>query len=264
MEYVEKHSESHLCCLVGGKKGPDFREEAQKYINSIFTVEVVSFPGLNTRKLLGMKWEYNPLRLVHTGEPSPIPGGKHEGLTVPEVVSKFSSSKTLAIIYSSNNRNFFDGTVSVENALFMFFAELNILLQNCNFENLYISTIFPRGEDVSENGGLVSQISEFNYALLLEKTRYLEKYKIFGKNEQGSRKMIQWVPINMVETLPYGEMRNLKFYCSNNYKKPHYKRDLTHVNAVYLELFLRKLKDTYIKNVRTKKLNKKKNKKNIN
>ena len=244
--FYPKHTKSHIDCLVGGKEVPNFQDRAQEYIDSIIPLAGVSFTGLNTVKLLGKRWQYSPLQLVSTGEPSPLPGGKHKGETVPQIINK-SKEKYLAIIYGSNNRYFYDGTVSVENAMNMFFTELNILLENSTFEAVFIATIFPRSADIDQNNNVISNVKKFNEMFLSHRTRTIEKYFIYGKNDKGERRAIRWIPVDMTDTLIYSEMKELKYYCCKNYKKPSNRHDLTHINAVYLEIYLKKLSNAVLK-----------------
>ena len=255
-KFISKHSPSHVDCLVGAKEGPNYKEDCYKYLNKIRPAEVISFSGLNTRKLLGKIWKvspHSPPTLESCGDPLPIPSGKHENKTVPQVMKNVSGVKFLSIIYGSNNRNFFTLNLPVENVLQMFFTELNLLLGESNFEVVFISTVFPRAEDLSENGEIQTQIKEFNDYFLSHKARSNRKLRIFSKNGGDEERIIRWVPVDMTKHLPYHDMKNEKYYCEKNSYKNNDRKDLTHINAKYLKLFYLELDSTIVKYIQDKK-----------
>ena len=249
-KYERKHNKEHLDCLVGTNtsKPQFFVRDSLNHIQKIRPLAIASFPGLNTNKLLGKRWcLYPEPHLVEVGNavPTPLPAGKYKGKTIPQVVKSFKDSKIAAIIYGSNNRIYFEKNkhISPEKAVKMFFQELELVFNESQFEMLFISTIFPRGEDLNEKGELISQIKEFNDLLLLPYSRTNPNFKINIKSHDGKEKQLKWDIIDMTDLLVYREMKDPKYFCQlNNYKKF---KDLIHVNKKYLSEFYLRL-DTKI------------------
>ena len=260
--YVDKHSSDHLDCLVGGRPGSDFAEAAKAYIDSIRPLDVISFSGLNTEKMLGGFWEKRTLafRRPRNATPWPIPSGAFAGQTVPQAVQSYSSSRFAALIYGSNNRVFFDNTFSVDDAFSMLFQEITMLLQGSAFDVIFISTIFPRADDLDECNRIKSNVKLFNDKMLSLVNRRCDRYKISIKNRDGVDQVVHWVPIDMTDVLPYHEMHNQKYFCEKNLRKRN--TDQIHVNAKYLEVYYRKLDAAIQKYKRNHKLRQADNRKN--
>ena len=129
----------------------------------------------------------------------------------------------------------------------MFFEELNSLLCESNFEAVFISTVFPRAEDLSENGEIQIQIKEFNDYFLSHKARSNRKFRIISKFGGDEERIIRWVPVDMTKQLQYHEMRDYKYYCKKNGYKTNSRKDLIHINAHYVKFFYLELDSTIVK-----------------
>ena len=244
--YLPRHSATHVDCLVGGRKGPGYKNASKEYISDIRPLDIATFSGLNTKKMLGGVWKHAPtmdppFSFIKKGEPLPIPSGAFEGQTIPGVAQSYNSAPYAAIIYGSNNRDFFNGKYTVEAALSMFFAEMSMVFKGSSFDVVFISTIFPRADDINERGELVTNIKLFNDALLSFIVRRDEKYKIHIRDGDGMDKVLPWVPVDMTSVLPYAEMRNQKYFCGRNLTHRKRNPDLIHFKAEYLEAYYCKL-----------------------
>ena len=69
----------------------------------------------------------------------------------------------------------------------MFFQELELVFDESQFEMLFISTIFPRGDDLNEKGEIITQIKEFNDVLLSTYAKTNKKFRLKIKS-QGEEK----------------------------------------------------------------------------
>lgn len=250
--YSQKHRADHTDCLVGGRPGKGYGQASVAYINNIRPLDILTFSGLNTYKLFGGKWKRDPedpchppvLKCGPRDKPQSIPSGPYKGQVVPDVVRSYRASPFAAIIYGSNNRVFFDNKCfSVEEALGMFFMEIGKLFEGSSFHVVFVSTIFPRADDIDENGNVITNVEKFNDLLLNQKTRTSRKYLLRIRDSAGVDRVLPWVPVDMTKELPYEEMHNLEYFCNLNGRK--IKRgknpDLIHVNAMVLEKYYRKL-----------------------
>ena len=79
------------------------------------------------------------------------------------------------------------------------------------------------------------------------------------KNRKGETRDLKWMPVDMTQELVYTEIQRMrpdqKYFCEKNLDKIRKgkKADYTHINAVYLEKFYRKLDvcvDNFIRNQR--------------
>lgn len=232
--YARKHLEDHVCCLVGGQEGPGFEKRSEKYINKIRPLDIATYPGLKTGSLLGGYWDKEiPLKFVKNTAPARIPSGVFEGKTIPELVRGYTASPFAAVIYNSNNRTYLHQGFSVELAYKMLLAEIRMVFEGSDLEAVFISTIFPRREDIDSQGRVVTNIEALNN-LLLNNDRRSEN-PITIHDSQGREKFLKWVPVDMTDVLPYEGMRSRKYFCKT--RRP----DFIHVNATILETFYRKL-----------------------
>ena len=242
------HSPSHLDCLVGGHQiinKEDFKIEVKTFINGIRPLEIVTFPELNTEKLLGAMWKNSndPVLEFPTNlSPSKISGGPFESKTVPEVIKNGSNYKYIAFIYGSNNRNYFDKNLPPKEGVKMLFRELTLVLQDSEFEAVFISTIFPSEVDVNEDGQLISNIKEFNDILLSPQSKYDEDLKIWIRSKIGEKRLMKWEVVDMTQNLPYNDISNELYFCEQN--KTKMSKDKVHVNGKVLFKFYRKLDKT--------------------
>ena len=123
-----------------------------------------------------------------------------------------------------------------------------MLFKGSYVDVVFIATIFPRAEDINKSGQLVTNIKAFNDLLLLPKSCTAWKFHIRFRDGSGITKLLKWSPVDMTADLPYHEMRDERFYCINNLKKKN--PDKTHLNALYLEVFYKKLDSCISKFVR--------------
>ena len=268
-KFVQKHSEDHIDCLVGAKTAQYFKEESTAFISNIRPLKILSVSGLNTFKLFGGNWklnkngeaELNPDESKMYRIPREYNVPEYLNKTVLEVVKSYEGgSKFAAVIYGSNNRHWFYGKFTIGEIADMLFFELKNLFDSTEFEVVFISTIFPRGEDLNEKGEVVSMVKEFNEYLLSEKTRCSFNRRIFINNKKGERVLLRWEIVNMTEELPYEEMKSLKYFCEKNITKKPMFQDFVHVNSTYLEKYYQKL-DKQIQEFKEKKHRRKTNKK---
>ena len=240
--FVEKHKPQHTCCLVGAQPGPEFRTTSEIFLNNIRPYEIISIPGLNTRKLFGLKWQNGePPFLKQAGEAEPIPYGNYKNKNLVEVVQTYEKSKFAALLYGSNNRNYFESEVDPFVAFTMFFDEIKKLFEKSNFESLFISTIFPGSRDINRRGEYVTTIKNFNEILLSRKTRTMQKFVLKTVNQNKIERTLHWTPIDMTDSLKYNEINHSKYFCSKN------SYDKIHFNKKYSQIFFEKL-DESIKN----------------
>lgn len=255
-EYVLKHSENHLDCLVGGHKILDkknFAKEVKEFINNIRPLEIVSFPGLNTKRLLGGVWTdtINPVLKFPTYlTPAEIPGESFKNKTIANVIQQCNDKKYIGFIYGSNNRNFFEKKLPPREGVKMLFKELNVILQNTKFEAVFISTIFPRDADINEKGELMTNIKEFNDILLSPQSKLDNDFKIIINTENDEKRLIKWEVVDITQILPYEDINNDVHFCEQNKTKR--RKDKVHVNGKVLFKFYMKL-DTAIKKYKRKK-----------
>ena len=253
--YVNKHSASHLDCLVGGHEvinKENFEVEVKTFIDKIRPLKIVSFPGLNTKKLLGAVWTDSTkpiLKFPYYLTPSKVPGGSFINKTISSIVQNCNDTKYVGFIYGSNNRNYFDTKLPAKEAVKMLFKELNLILQKTKFETAFISTIFPREADTNENGELITNIREFNDILLNPKSKQQEDFKICIDLENGEKRVMKWEVVDMTGILPYHDIRNEVYFCEQNQHKIY--KDKIHVNGKILCKFYKKL-DTTIRKSKIK------------
>ena len=253
---MAKHSSTHVDCLVGAKLGEGFATDARDYINSIRPLDVISFSGLNTYKMFGGFWNRRDLSFHRhpNAQPESIPSGAFAGQSVPQAVRGYGASRFAALIYGSNNRKFFDeAKLTVDDALILFFKEMSMLFQGTGFDVVFISTIFPRIDDINERNELRTNVKRFNDELLSVPNRAF-KYHIKITDKDGVERRLHWVPVDMTDVLPYGDIRNLKYFCEENSNRR--KKDRVHVNATYLEIYYRKLDEAINRYKRGRKLRK--------
>ena len=254
--YINKHSENHLDCLVGGHDiivKQNFAQEVRQFINKIRPLQIASFPGLNTKKMLGGVWtnSENPvLQFPKYLTPSKIPGGPFKDSTIKEAIKKCKDTKYIGFIYGSNNRNYFDKNLSPREGVKMFFKELTMILQDTKFEAVFVSTIFPREADVNDEGELVTNIKEFNNILLAPQSKYDKDFKIWINSENSEKRLLKWEIVDMTKNLPYDDIKNDIYFCEQNKTKRY--KDKIHVNGKVLFKFYKKL-DSAIKKYKIKK-----------
>lgn len=218
--YINYHRPEHQCCLVmpqpSGYYNINFMSEAQEYLSlKYYKMVTISFPGLNTHKIL------NDI---------PIPSGPFGGWSVRESLQFFKNAERSSLILGSNDWEKKFRKLSTDKALDQFFELITQLYNHTNFKVVFISTIFPR-IPFYNNNQIDYKLTAFNQGLVEAKKNslYAERLKI--TNRQGEEKILKWRLVDMTEQFYDSKMLNRNSYCD-------FYRDGIHIKASLSELYL--------------------------
>lgn len=207
---------------MGGKLGdPDFAIKAYAFIQEIIPSKVICIPGLSRRNIKNNRATF----------------GAAAGMTIREALLHFGDHKVSADIFLTNDPDLF--LLPPELVLKEYIGLVRQLYQDTDFEVLFMTTVFGLRRELGSAKALGR--SEFNRFLVDHISD--PEYRVDIRSRAGVSHQLMIKVVDMTNIVPIHDLKSREYFCKDN-------NDGTHLNAKYVEIYLRKLASQVTDHVR--------------